>query len=162
MSGTVLPIFRLALGQVRLALEEEDALDDGAGMLALVVGFVNALLGQLVEAHVGVHLAVDQVLVDGGQLAGQQGIEDVDDFLVALHGFSPEVQLRSGLAGSLGWLAQAGIVGRLVQGLNGHMAKSSLITVNYERFSLPGRANCPCMTMRAANQIASRLAPTAT
>ena len=54
-------------------------------MLAFVVGFVQRLLRQLRKAHVGVHFAVDQVLVGGGQFAGQQVIEDVDDFLVAFH-----------------------------------------------------------------------------
>ena len=55
-------------------------------MLAFVIRLVQCLLGQAGKAHVGVHLAVDQVLIDRSQLAGQQVVEDVDDFLVALHG----------------------------------------------------------------------------
>ena len=55
-------------------------------MLALVLGFVNGFFLQRVQAHVSVHFAVDQVLIDSGQLASQKLIENVDDCVVALHG----------------------------------------------------------------------------
>ena len=55
-------------------------------MLAFVLRFVDRLLGEFGQAHVGVHLAVDEVLVDGGEFARQQGVEGGEDRFVAFHG----------------------------------------------------------------------------
>ena len=68
-----IPVFEASLGQTRhrLAVLTGQPPAALAGVLALVVGFVQRLLGELGEAHVGVHFAMDQVLVDGGQFAGQ-------------------------------------------------------------------------------------------
>ena len=41
---------------------------------------------EAVVAPVLAHLAVDEVLVDRGELRGEHVVEDVDDFAVALHG----------------------------------------------------------------------------
>ena len=59
-------------------------------MLPLVFRLVQCLGRELGQAHVGVHLAMDQILIDGGQFAGQQVVEHRDGFLVAFHGHPRE------------------------------------------------------------------------
>src|SRR5213075_2860523 len=68
------------------ALQEEDPLDDLLGMLHLADGMHADGVMEAVVAPVLAHLAVDEVLVDGGQLGGEDVVENLDDFLVALHG----------------------------------------------------------------------------
>src|SRR6185295_13266157 len=67
------------------AVEEEDTLDQFFGMLHLADGVLADDLVEPVVAPVLAHLAVDEVLVDGGELAGQDFVQDLDDFRVALH-----------------------------------------------------------------------------
>ena len=70
---------------VRHAVEEQDPLDELVGVLHLVDRLLADLGGELVEAPVGVHLGVDEVLVDGRQLRRQDVVERFDDLVVALH-----------------------------------------------------------------------------
>ena len=58
----------------------------------LVEGFP----GQPAVAHVGIQLAVDQVLIDGGELARQQLVEDGDDARISVHGSSLRGPKRQG------------------------------------------------------------------
>jgi hypothetical protein len=45
----------------------------------------SALVGQPLEAHVGIHFTVDEILVDGGQFAGEEVVQQLDDLCVAFH-----------------------------------------------------------------------------
>ena len=65
--GNGVPNVKLeAIRQVRSALQEENAPNQRAGMLALVIGFVQAFFRQMREAFICVDFAVYQVLVDCG------------------------------------------------------------------------------------------------
>ncbi len=92
--------------QVGGALEEEDPLDDPLGVLHLVDGLVAGGVGEVLVAPVGLHLGVDEVLVDRRELGGQHLVEQLDDLAVALHGRPPTAggRRRSGgrLLGDLG------------------------------------------------------------
>lgn len=81
----VADVQRVASREIGRSFKKEDALDQRPRVLPLVVGFMQCLGGQAIKAHVGVHLAVNQVLVYGRQFTSQQGVEDVDDGFIALH-----------------------------------------------------------------------------
>lgn len=69
----------------RRTFEQEDTAQQGVGVLGLLLHLVVEALVELVEAPVLVHARVDEVLVARGQLAGQQRVEVIDDFRMALH-----------------------------------------------------------------------------
>src|ERR1700678_3053664 len=73
----------LKVGQ---ALEKEDPLDELVCVLHLPDRLVVDLLAEVLVAPVQAHPGVQEVLVDGGQLAGEHFVQDVDDAGVALHG----------------------------------------------------------------------------
>jgi hypothetical protein len=60
---------------------------------------------------------VDQVLINGSQFASQQIVQDVEDFLVALHGVLQRSWGSGGWLAKIGWLAHAGILGQPLMGL---------------------------------------------
>ncbi|MNT53213.1 hypothetical protein D3C72_1902910 [compost metagenome] len=70
---------------VRGAFQEEDALQQGVGVLGLLFHLVVDTLEQLVEAPVLVHPRMQEVLVPGSQFAAQQVLEVFHDFGLALH-----------------------------------------------------------------------------
>ncbi|MNW06877.1 hypothetical protein D3C71_2033620 [compost metagenome] len=70
---------------VRGAFQEEDALQQGIGVLGLLLHLVVDALEQLVESPVLVHPRMQEVLVPGGQFAAQQVLEVVHHFGLALH-----------------------------------------------------------------------------
>jgi hypothetical protein len=76
---------RVVALEVGRAVEVEDALDDLVGVLHLLDGFLAGDGGQLGEAPVVAHLRVDEVLVDGGELRGEDLVQNLDDLRVALH-----------------------------------------------------------------------------
>src|SRR5262249_22317530 len=67
------------------ALEVEDALDQLVGVLHLAERFLAELLPQPLVAPVLAHPAVDEVLVDRGQLGRENVVQEGDDLLVASH-----------------------------------------------------------------------------
>jgi hypothetical protein len=71
--------------QVGHALEVQDPLDHLVGVLHLVDRLGVDLLRQLLEAPVAAELGVDEVLVDRGQLVGEQIVQDAENLGVALH-----------------------------------------------------------------------------
>jgi hypothetical protein len=73
----------LVVGQ---SLEEQDAVGEDLGVPHLVQRLGAGVLGQLGVAPVVLHLGVQEVLVDGGQLGGQLLVQEFDDLLVASHG----------------------------------------------------------------------------
>ena len=72
--------------QVRHAFEIEDALDQLVGILHLADRLVAVVLAEAFVAPVVAHLGVDEVLVDGRELGGENLVEQLDDRLVAAHG----------------------------------------------------------------------------
>ena len=42
-------------------------------------------LAELLQAPLAVHAGVQEILVDGGELARELAVQDLDDLLVALH-----------------------------------------------------------------------------
>ena len=60
---------------VRQALEEEDALDQLVGVLHLVDRLLADVLVEPLVAPVLAHLRVQEVLVDGGELAGEDLVQ---------------------------------------------------------------------------------------
>src|SRR5262249_40358552 len=50
------------------------------------------LLAELLEAPIVVHAAVQEVLIDGGQLVGQAAVEFRDDLFCPLHAQSPRFE----------------------------------------------------------------------
>jgi hypothetical protein len=66
--------------------------------------FINAACSHFVMepfiAPVLAHLGMDEVLVDGSEIRGQDLIQDVDDALFRFHGFSPFLSF-SALKGAL-------------------------------------------------------------
>jgi hypothetical protein len=61
--------------------------------------FVDAALPHFVMepfiAPILAHLGMDEVLVDGSEIRGQDLIQDVDDALFRFHGFSPFLRLSA-------------------------------------------------------------------
>src|SRR5262245_9123194 len=82
------------------AFEIEDALHQPVGVPDLAERFCAYLFPQTLVAPVLAHACVDPVLVDRGELGGQDVVEELDDLVVALHGQPPESQrLRAGARG---------------------------------------------------------------
>jgi len=79
----------LIVGQ---GLEEEDAVGEHFGVPHLVYRFGASVLGQLGVAPVLLHLGVQEVLVDGGELGGELLVKELDDAFVALHGMSLRIE----------------------------------------------------------------------
>lgn len=73
---------------VRQAVEQQDAVGDRLGVPHLVEGFLAGVLRQLGEAPVFLHLGMQEVLVDGGQLAGELLVEQAQNVGIPLHGHS--------------------------------------------------------------------------
>ena len=71
------------------ALQEQDALDEALGMLHLGDRARLEVLAQALVAPVFGHFRVHHVLVDGGQLAGKQVVQRVDEFRISFHGSAP-------------------------------------------------------------------------
>ncbi len=71
---------------VRQPFEEQDAVGEHFGVPHLVERLGAGVGGELRPAEVLLHLGVQEVLVDGGQLGGQLLVEELDDLGVALHG----------------------------------------------------------------------------
>src|SRR5262249_49916551 len=71
------------------ALEVEDALDQLVGVLHLADRFLTELVPQPLVAPVLAHPAVDEVLVDRGQLGRENVVQEGDDLLVASHSPPP-------------------------------------------------------------------------
>ena len=67
------------------AVEEEDALDEALGVFHLLDGLLAGVFGQPLVAPVPAHHGVDEVLVDRGELRGEDVVENLDDLVVALH-----------------------------------------------------------------------------
>src|SRR5215831_12943254 len=76
--------------EVGHAFEIEDALHQPVGVLHLAERFRAYLFPQTLVAPVLAHACVDPVLVDRGELGGQDVVEELDDLVVALHGQPPE------------------------------------------------------------------------
>src|SRR5579863_9050098 len=71
-----LPDRKLAqLLQIGQAIEKEDALHELVGVLHLVDRLLVNLLAEVLVTPVQAHLGVEEVLTDGGQLAGQDFVE---------------------------------------------------------------------------------------
>ena len=73
----------LVVGQ---AVEEQDPVGEHLGVAHLVDRLGAGVRGELRAAPVLLHLGVQEVLVDRGQLRGQLLVEELDDLGVALHG----------------------------------------------------------------------------
>src|SRR5215813_3159100 len=73
------------------ALEVQDALDEPVGVAHLPDGLLAHLLPQPLVAPVLAHARMDEVLVDGRELGGEDLVEQRDDVVVALHEGSPRV-----------------------------------------------------------------------
>src|SRR5262245_48145683 len=71
--------------EVRHALEIEDARDEAVGVLHLVDRLGPHLVGQPLVAPVGAHAGVDEVLVDRGELVGEELVQDLQDLRVTFH-----------------------------------------------------------------------------
>src|SRR5690606_10346224 len=82
---------------VRYAVEVEEPVGDRIGGLHLVDRLFTGVLGKLAVAPVGLHLAVQEVLVDGRQFGRQDLVELLDDLCVAVH--LPSVDDMSGATG---------------------------------------------------------------
>src|SRR5262245_19034595 len=67
------------------AVQEKDPLDDLLGMLHLAHGLLADGVLQPAIAPVLAHFAVDEILVDGRELGGEDVVEDLDDAFFALH-----------------------------------------------------------------------------
>jgi hypothetical protein len=111
------------------ALQEQHPLDHFLGVLHLADGVLADDAVEPVEAPVFAHLTMDEILVDGGQLGGEDLVQDVDDSCVALHmggayhRASGVREVRAGRGGCrAGGAAGAGIGGRLLHGLFGRGA----------------------------------------
>src|SRR5947209_1133707 len=74
---------------VRQTLQEQDAVGDPLRMLHLLDGLRPGVLGELGESPVGLHLGVQEVLIDGGQLTGQLFVEQRQDLVIAAHNAKP-------------------------------------------------------------------------
>jgi hypothetical protein len=70
---------------VRHPLEVEDALDEFIGVFHFADGLLAVHGGEALVAPAGAHLGVDEVLVDAGQLGGQDVVERFDQFRISLH-----------------------------------------------------------------------------
>jgi len=73
----------LEIGQ---SFEEQDAVGEQLGVLHLLDRLRAGVLGELRQPPVGLHLRVQEVLVDRGELAGELLVEQCDHFIVATHG----------------------------------------------------------------------------
>ena len=71
--------------EVGHAVEEEDALDQLVGVLHLVDRLVAEVLRERLVAPVVEHLVVDEVLVHGRELGGEDLVEQLDDLSVSSH-----------------------------------------------------------------------------
>ena len=80
----------LVVGQ---AFEEQDAVGDLLRMLHLVDRLVARVRGELGQAPVLLHLRVQEVLVDRGELARELLVEEGDDFGIATHGVDPSARI---------------------------------------------------------------------
>src|SRR5437588_1421588 len=73
---------------VRQPVEQQDAIGDLLGVPHLVERLFAGLLGQLGEAPVVLHLGMQEVLVDRGELAGELLVEQAQNVRITLHGHS--------------------------------------------------------------------------
>lgn len=81
--------------QVGQAVEHQDALDQAIGMLHLADRLLVFVVPDALEPPVAVHARVEEILVDGGQLVLELGVQILDDLLIAFHSWgSSKVQLR--------------------------------------------------------------------
>jgi hypothetical protein len=69
--------------------EIQDARDQLVGVLHLADGLLAHLVPEPVVAPVLAHAGVDEVLVDRGQLVGEDLVQGVDDLIVSTHGIPP-------------------------------------------------------------------------
>lgn len=77
------------------AVEHQDALDQAIGMLHLADRLLVFVVPDALEPPVAVHARVEEILVDGGQLVLELGVQILDDLLIAFHSWgSSKVQLR--------------------------------------------------------------------
>ena len=81
---------------VRRAFEKEDPLQQGIGMLGLLLHLVIDALVELFEPPVGVHARVQEILVARRQLAAQQLLEVIDYRCLAFHLLLPRNQSLQG------------------------------------------------------------------
>jgi hypothetical protein len=86
-----------------MAAEEEDALDQRIGVLHLLDRFLVFVAAELGDAPVPQHARMQEVLVDGGQLVGELGVQVLDDLGIAQHRGSPSRARHSGPASHLLW-----------------------------------------------------------
>src|SRR2546427_666826 len=75
----------LVRAHVGAAAQEQDAAQDGVGVLGFLFHLMADALEQAQQALVFVLARVDEVLVARGKLAAQQLYEAFDDFWLALH-----------------------------------------------------------------------------
>ena len=73
------------LGDDGHPFQEDDPPDELLGVLHLVDGPLLEVLVELFVAPVGTHLGMHHVLVDGGQLVGEQPVERGDQLVVPFH-----------------------------------------------------------------------------
>ena len=71
--------------QVRMAFEEDDALDQLVGVVHLLDGLLALLLGELAVAPILEQTVVQPVLVDRSQFQEQRLVKPLDDLCFALH-----------------------------------------------------------------------------
>ena len=76
----------LKIGQT---LQKQDALHQVIGVFHFINGLVVFVLCQFPESPVLIHLAVQEVLVDGNQLVVENFVEVFDDLWIAFHGVVP-------------------------------------------------------------------------
>jgi hypothetical protein len=82
--------------QVRETLEIQDALDQLVGVLHLFDGLLAGLLRDPQVAPVLAHLRVDEVLIDGRELGGEDLVERLDDRSISPHGFPLQTTAQGG------------------------------------------------------------------
>src|SRR5690606_19648780 len=73
----------------RSGFEKEDALQQGIGMLGLLLHLVVEALIEPVKPPILIHPRMQKILVARGQFATQQILEVIDDFSRALHDGAP-------------------------------------------------------------------------
>src|SRR6185436_17771083 len=108
------------------ALEEQHALDQLLGMFHLADGVLADDPVQAIVAPVLAHLAVHEILIDRGELRGQNVVEDLDDLRVTLHGVSV----------SRPYYAMAGTAGCAAGTQAGQAARSAAVTASIARSEL--------------------------
>src|SRR5207253_3503656 len=88
---------------VRQAVEQKDALDQLVGVLHLADRFLVDLLVEALVAPVPAHPRVQEVLVDRGELPGEDLVEKIDDAAVAFHGRTPSCGCRANVSRRGAW-----------------------------------------------------------